>query len=56
MMQQLRWLRAPGDTLFAIGAVILVVFVFTSRKPKAEEKREIRVTVTQDAGSVPSIP
>ena len=27
-MQTLRWLRMPGDTLFAIGAVAFVVFVF----------------------------
>lgn len=30
-MQTLRWLRAPGDTVFAIGSLILVAFVFTSR-------------------------
>ncbi len=33
-MQTLRWLRAPGDTLFAIGAIVLVLFVFTTRSPK----------------------
>src|SRR5262245_18006122 len=27
-MQTLRWLRVPGDTLFAIGAIGFVVFVF----------------------------
>jgi nitric oxide reductase subunit B len=26
-MQQLRWLRVPGDTIFFTGAVALVVFV-----------------------------
>jgi nitric oxide reductase subunit B len=26
-MEVLRWLRVPGDTLFALGAVALVVFV-----------------------------
>ena len=26
-MQTLRWLRVPGDTLFFLGAVALVVFV-----------------------------
>jgi nitric oxide reductase subunit B len=31
VMQTLRWMRVPGDTLFAIGALILVVFVFTTR-------------------------
>ncbi len=28
LMQTLRWLRAFGDTIFAIGAVVLVYFVF----------------------------
>jgi len=27
-MQILRWMRVPGDTLFAIGAIALVIFVF----------------------------
>lgn len=27
LMQTLRWMRAPGDTLFAAGAVILVAFI-----------------------------
>ncbi|MES1256885.1 MAG: nitric-oxide reductase large subunit [Acidobacteriota bacterium] len=31
VMQRLRWMRAPGDTLFAAGALILVAFVFTTR-------------------------
>ena len=42
LMQTLRWLRAPGDSLFAAGALILVAFVFTlgrSRK-KAEATQE----------------
>jgi nitric oxide reductase subunit B len=30
VMQNLRWMRAPGDTLFAFGALMLVYFVFTS--------------------------
>jgi nitric oxide reductase subunit B len=33
-MQTLRWMRVPGDTLFAIGALILVAFVFLHRSPK----------------------
>jgi nitric oxide reductase subunit B len=28
LMQTLRWLRMPGDTLFAIGAIGFVLFVF----------------------------
>ncbi|MGQ9635886.1 MAG: cbb3-type cytochrome c oxidase subunit I [Bryobacteraceae bacterium] len=31
LMQALRWMRAPGDTLFAIGAVVLVWFVLKIR-------------------------
>ena len=31
LMQTLRWLRVPGDTLFAIGAATLVAFVATIR-------------------------
>ena len=31
LMQNLRWLRVPGDTVFAIGALILVAFVFLTR-------------------------
>ena len=27
MMQNLRWMRVPGDTLFFLGAVALVVFI-----------------------------
>jgi nitric oxide reductase subunit B len=34
-MQTLRWLRAPGDTLFAAGAVALVLFVWKSRAKAA---------------------
>src|SRR5579872_1657818 len=30
-MQTLRWMRVPGDTLFAISALILVAFVFIGR-------------------------
>lgn len=31
LMQTLRWLRVPGDTLFALGALALVLFVFGQR-------------------------
>jgi nitric oxide reductase subunit B len=31
LMQTLRWLRVPGDTVFAIGALAIVVFVMTCR-------------------------
>jgi nitric oxide reductase subunit B len=35
LMQTLRWLRAPGDTLFAVGAIVLVAFVFSTRAKRA---------------------
>ena len=34
LMQTLRWLRVPGDTIFAAGALVLVAFVATIRSPK----------------------
>ena len=34
IMQTFRWMRVPGDTLFALGAVVLVAFVFTHRDVK----------------------
>ena len=27
IMQTLRWMRIPGDTIFGLGAIALVVFV-----------------------------
>ena len=32
LMNILRWLRAPGDTIFAIGAWILGYFIFTLKR------------------------
>jgi nitric oxide reductase subunit B len=34
VMRTLRWLRVPGDSVFALGAFILVGFVFTTRSAK----------------------
>jgi nitric oxide reductase subunit B len=34
LMQRLRWMRVPGDTLFALGALTLVWFVFAGRSAK----------------------
>ncbi|MDE3199124.1 MAG: cbb3-type cytochrome c oxidase subunit I, partial [Acidobacteriota bacterium] len=31
LMQRLRWMRAPGDALFALGAFVLVAFIFSIR-------------------------
>jgi nitric oxide reductase subunit B len=36
LMQTLRWMRVPGDTIFAIGALILVAFVFAPRSSRKE--------------------
>ncbi|MGQ9635526.1 MAG: nitric-oxide reductase large subunit [Bryobacteraceae bacterium] len=32
LMQTLRWMRVPGDTIFALGALVLVWFVYTSNR------------------------
>ena len=43
ILQTFRWMRVPGDTIFALGALILVAFVFTSyssAKPREEEIRQ----------------
>jgi nitric oxide reductase subunit B len=39
VMEVLRWLRVPGDTLFAIGVFALAWFVFrqTMGRPRPEE-------------------
>jgi len=31
VVRTLRWMRVPGDTLFALGAIALVLFVFGLR-------------------------
>lgn len=40
----LRWVRVPGDTIFAVGAIVLVAFVFTHRRAKK---------TAMDIGAVP---
>ncbi len=35
LMQTLRWMRVPGDTIFAIGELAIVWFVFSIRPGKA---------------------
>jgi nitric oxide reductase subunit B len=39
LLQQFRWMRAPGDILFAIGEFIFVLFIFTIR-PTAVERAD----------------
>jgi nitric oxide reductase subunit B len=36
LMQKLGWMCVPGDTLFAIGALVLVAVVFTHRRRKQD--------------------
>ena len=36
LMQTLRWMRVPGDTLFALGALVLVWFVAGVRNGRSE--------------------
>ncbi len=38
IMQTLRWMRVPGDMLFAIGSLILVGFVFTLPAPRVHQE------------------
>jgi nitric oxide reductase subunit B len=49
IMQTLRWMRVPGDTLFAIAALVLVAFVFVGRRRAASQEQ-----VLPDAVRVPS--
>jgi len=39
-MQTLRWLRVPGDTIFAVAALVLVAFVFVGRSGSAKRGEE----------------
>jgi len=43
VMRTLRWMRVPGDSVFALGSFVLVAFVFTtrSRKPKVPAKAPV---------------
>jgi nitric oxide reductase subunit B len=36
IMQTLRWMRVPGDTIFALGALVLVAFILSIRLPRAK--------------------
>ena len=37
LMQTLRWMRVPGDSIFAVGELALVWFVFTLRRTRRTE-------------------
>jgi nitric oxide reductase subunit B len=43
MMQTFRWMRAPGDILFAIGALLLAAFVFTHRSTAGIQQPEVSI-------------
>jgi hypothetical protein len=49
-MQTLRWMRVPGDTIFAIAALVLVAFVFTGRGPAVSQAKELAGTIRVPAG------
>lgn len=36
-METLRWIRVPGDTIFAVGELTMVWFVLTPRRKPSEE-------------------
>jgi nitric oxide reductase subunit B len=36
-MQTLRWMRVPGDSIFALGELAMVWFVFALRRTKRIE-------------------
>jgi nitric oxide reductase subunit B len=38
VLQTFRWMRVPGDTIFAAGALILVAFVFTTRSGRHADR------------------
>jgi nitric oxide reductase subunit B len=40
LMQTLRWMRVPGDTLFFVGAVALVIFVLGLKTGWSFQKNE----------------
>ncbi len=48
-MQTLRWMRVPGDTIFAIAALVLVAFVFVGRRRTVPQEQQVL-----DAVRVPS--
>ena len=40
LMETLRWLRVPGDTVFALGAIAFAFFVFTTRSGAKKDRPE----------------
>jgi nitric oxide reductase subunit B len=52
LMQTLRWMRVPGDTLFAIGAIALAWFV--ARQTMGERRRKA-LTAGREPAAVPQV-
>jgi nitric oxide reductase subunit B len=50
LLQKLRWMRAPGDTLFAIGEFIFVVFIFSIRNTAVENDEQAAAVDHNDFG------
>ncbi len=48
IMQTLRWMRVTGDTIFALGAIVLVVFVFRSNEPRERKPAPYAVPASTD--------
>jgi nitric oxide reductase subunit B len=56
VMRTLRWLRVPGDTVFALGAFILVGFVFTTRSSPSTRPRAVTKEIVAADGAAPARP
>jgi nitric oxide reductase subunit B len=56
LMETLRWMRVPGDSLFALGVFALAWFVFrqTMGRPRPAEVMEERPELLGRPGTVPS--
>ena len=48
IMQTLRWLRVPGDTIFAFGAIALVLFVAGLKTGHSTRKVEPHESLDED--------
>jgi nitric oxide reductase subunit B len=49
-MQTLRWMRVPGDSIFAVAALVLVAFVFAGRRRPETQPRELPNAVRVPSG------
>jgi len=51
LMDTLRWLRVPGDTLFALGAIALVLFIFAMRPSRLARRATFPTPVPPPRGT-----